>query len=192
MTPRLLSSSGQLLGRLVPGHDHDALLGDLSEERARGRSVLWYYLQILAAILIGSWKAVRVNKGVAIGAIAAGFGFQIAFGSGLLLARVAARNAGHPVTHTVAELLQISSDLLLGWSLVSLYRSYGITMLFAFRAAMLAFLLIAILGDASLFASRMHVALVLAQFRRALTSFALQSIVMLAGGYLATRRPEST
>ena len=194
MIRRPISGSGGLLARLVPGHDHDALIGDLYEERARGRSTLWYYVQIVAAILLGSWKAVRANKGAAIGASAAGFGFQIAFGNALLLARIAARNTGHPVTQIVAELLQISSDLLLGWSLVRLYRSYGITMLLAFRTAMLGVLLLSVLWYAGLFGLRTDSTfLIFAQRLRGahLPGFLFQSIVMLAGGYLATRRPEA-
>jgi hypothetical protein len=184
MIRRPTSGSGRLLARLVPGHDHDALIGDLYEERARGRSILWYYLQILAAILLGSWKAVRANKGAAIGAIAAGFGFQIAFGNALLLVRLAARWAGYPVSGIVAEFLQISADMFLGWSLVSLYRSYGVTLLLAFRAAMLAFLLIVVVWSASPFGVRTGAA-------SALITFHFQSIIMLAGGYLATRGPEA-
>ena len=185
----------RLLERLVPGQDHDALLGDLREERERGRSVLWFGLQILAAILIGSWKAVRANKGAALGAIAAGFGFQIAFGNGLLLARIAARQTGYPPSWMVDELLRISSDMFLGWSLVRLYRSHGIALLLAFRAAMLGVLLLIVLWYAGLFGVRTDSTfLMLAQQVRGthLPGFFFQSIVMLAGGYLATRRPEST
>jgi hypothetical protein len=76
----------RLVERLVPGQDHDALLGDVREERERGRSALWFGVQILAAILIGS------------------------------------RQAGYPTTSTVDALLRISSDMLLGWSLVSADR----------------------------------------------------------------------
>jgi hypothetical protein len=183
-----------ILHRLLPSQDTDALLGDIAEEYAGGRSALWYGLQILAAIVIGSGKAVRANKGVALGAIAAGFGFQMAFGNGLLLARIAARHAGHPTTWLVDELLQVSSDMLLGWSLVRLYRSHGITMLFAFRAAMLAFLLIIFLWYASLAAVRADVAMLVwqaSQFRSPLVHLVVESIVMFAGGYLATRRRET-
>jgi hypothetical protein len=183
----------RLLERLVPGQDHDALLGDLREERERGRSVLWFGLQILAAIAVGSSKVVRANRGVALGAIATGFGFQIAFGNGLLLARITARQAGYPTTWMVDELLQITSDMFLGWSLVSLYRSYGITMLLAFRPAMLGVLLLIVLWYTGLFVVRTDITfLMLAlKFRSVhLSRFLFQSIVMLAGGYLATRRPE--
>lgn len=172
----------RLLERFVPGQDHDALLGDLREERERGRSALWFCAQILAAIVVGSWKAVRTNKGAALGAIAAGFGFQMAFGNALLLVRIAARHSGHPVTWIVDELLQISSDMVLGWSLVRLFRAHGVTLLLAFRAAMLASLLIVTLWSDSLFAIRTVTALAVLLF---------QSMVMLAGGYLATQRSEA-
>jgi hypothetical protein len=31
-----------ILQRLLPARDHEALLGDLHEERRRGRSIFWY------------------------------------------------------------------------------------------------------------------------------------------------------
>jgi hypothetical protein len=182
-----------LLRRLLPSQDIDALLGDLCEEYQHGRSTIWYWMQIVAAIVVGSWKEARTNKSVALGAIAAGVGFQIAVGSGLLFVRVAVRQAGYPVTWLIADLLHFSGDVAVGWVFVRLYRSYGITMLLVFRAAMLTVLLILFLWSASVFAIRtgiLPVALAL-EFRSALTRFAFQSILMFAGGYLATRRPEA-
>jgi hypothetical protein len=48
--------AARLLKRLVPAQDHDVLLGDLCEEYQRGRSLAWYWAQILAATVVGSWK----------------------------------------------------------------------------------------------------------------------------------------
>ncbi len=48
--------AGRLLKRLVPAQNHDALLGDLCEEYQRRRSVAWYCLQILSAVVVGAWK----------------------------------------------------------------------------------------------------------------------------------------
>ena len=65
-------SAGRLLKRLVPTQDHDILLGDLCEEYQRGRSIVWYWLQILAAIAIRSLKDVRANPLVAARAVITG------------------------------------------------------------------------------------------------------------------------
>src|SRR6476646_1916691 len=64
--------AGRLLKRLVPAQNHDILLGDLHEEYQRGRSVAWYWLQILAAIVVRSWKDVRANPLVAARAVVTG------------------------------------------------------------------------------------------------------------------------
>jgi hypothetical protein len=191
--------AARLLKRLVPKQDHDALLGDLCEEYQRGRSLLWYLVQILAAILVGSWKDANTRRGIALGAIMAGFVLQIVFGASLLAIRVTGREYSPwaPELWSILEsyeLLRIAGDIAVGWLLVSLYRSYGMTMLLAFRAAMLGVVLIIFLWYAGLFAMRAETALLLslaAQFRVALASFVFESIVMLAGGYLATRRLES-
>ena len=49
-----------------------ALLGDLLEERARGRSAVWYWRQLLTAILIGLWRSIAGHKLLALRAIATG------------------------------------------------------------------------------------------------------------------------
>jgi hypothetical protein len=50
----------------------DALAGDLLEERARGRSTLWYWRQVLTAIWTGTWSAVFAHKALALRAVATG------------------------------------------------------------------------------------------------------------------------
>src|SRR5262245_47576666 len=65
--------AGRLLKRLVPAQDHDALLGDLNEEYQRGRSVGWYCLQIVAAIVVGSWRDIRSHCTLAVRATVVGF-----------------------------------------------------------------------------------------------------------------------
>jgi hypothetical protein len=47
-----------LLERLLPSHDLNALLGDIDEESHR-RSRLWYWGQIGAAIVVGSYRETR-------------------------------------------------------------------------------------------------------------------------------------
>lgn len=49
-----------------------ALAGDLLEERARGRSTIWYWRQILAATWIGVWSAIFAHKLLALRAVATG------------------------------------------------------------------------------------------------------------------------
>jgi len=49
-----------------------ALMGDLLEERARGRSTFWYWRQVLIAVWTGIWSAVSAHKALALRAVAMG------------------------------------------------------------------------------------------------------------------------
>jgi hypothetical protein len=49
-----------------------ALIGDLEEECARGRSTIWYWKQVLIAIWRGIWGAILDNKLLALRAVATG------------------------------------------------------------------------------------------------------------------------
>jgi hypothetical protein len=49
-----------------------ALAGDLLEERARGRSKVWYWRQVLIAIWTGIWSTVFAHKVLALRAVATG------------------------------------------------------------------------------------------------------------------------
>jgi hypothetical protein len=61
----------RFLKRLLPSQDIDALLGDIAEE-SRRRSRLWYWSQIAAAIVVGSWRDVRKHPSLAVRAVATG------------------------------------------------------------------------------------------------------------------------
>src|SRR5262245_45730062 len=69
--------AGRLLKRLAPAQDHDVLLGDLCEELQRGRSLVWYWAQILAAIVMGSSKGLRSHPIVAARAVVTGLISQL-------------------------------------------------------------------------------------------------------------------
>jgi hypothetical protein len=49
-----------------------ALIGDLVEECARGRSTIWYWRQVLIAIWLGIWGVILDNKLLALRAVATG------------------------------------------------------------------------------------------------------------------------
>ena len=61
----------QLLRRLLPSPDTDALLGDIKEE-ARHRSRLWCWAQIVAVIVVVSWRDVRRHPVLTLRAIGVG------------------------------------------------------------------------------------------------------------------------
>jgi hypothetical protein len=55
------------------GHGNDALTGDLIEEYSQGRSVAWYWKQVLVAIIVDFGMEVRAHKLLALRAIAVGW-----------------------------------------------------------------------------------------------------------------------
>jgi len=57
-----------------------ALTGDLLEECERGRSAIWYWRQVLMAVWIGVWRAVRDHKALALRAVATGFATEFLLG----------------------------------------------------------------------------------------------------------------
>lgn len=67
--PRLAAAVlNQLLGS-------GSLVGDLAEEFARRQSRVWYWRQVLAAIIARAWSDIREHKLVTFGAITFGFVF---------------------------------------------------------------------------------------------------------------------
>jgi hypothetical protein len=53
-----------------------ALTGDLLEERGRRRSAIWYWRQVLIAVCVGIWDALRTHKLDALRVVAVGFAMQ--------------------------------------------------------------------------------------------------------------------
>ena len=66
-----------LLRRLLPSEDIDALLGDITEE-SRQRSRLWYAAQIIAVLVVGSWRDIRRHPLLALRAVAIGIAAFVA------------------------------------------------------------------------------------------------------------------
>jgi hypothetical protein len=62
-----------LAQRLVPGPKRESLLGDLIEQHRLGRSSIWYWRQVLAAILIGNLHDLVDHKRLAVRALTIGW-----------------------------------------------------------------------------------------------------------------------
>ena len=144
-----------LLKRLLPAHDHEALLGDLHEERRRGRSLLWYGSQILAALVVGSWRDVRKHPILAMRGIATGLlALKAYFAIIMAIARVVTvlSNGGYYVggywltlpLHPIPErygvlmvfLINSFGFALSGWAVVRLHRAYGLAMAMPYLSVM--------------------------------------------------------
>src|SRR5437870_1318659 len=66
-----------LLKLLVPGRD--ALAGDLVEQFRSGKSTLWLWREVVAAILTASWKEVQTKRMSALKAVALGWAAMLIF-----------------------------------------------------------------------------------------------------------------
>jgi hypothetical protein len=183
--------AGRLLKMLLPRHDHDALLGDLYEEYQRRRTVTWYRLQILAAIVVGSCKDARVHWVLALRAIGVGAAsFLVYF---YVVGILVLNNMNHVIrapgfagAFVMVWLFFLGGFGVSGWAIVRCHRAYGITLAMPFAALM------GVLGlsDVARSALTLHSwtpqeAFTL--FGLVVKSFAIPGSIVL-GGYVAARR----
>jgi hypothetical protein len=196
--------AGRLLKRLVPGQDHDVLIGDLNEEYQRGRSTTWYLLQILAAIVVGTWRDLRANPLVAVRAAVTGVVAQllVVFCWGWLLEVFT--GAGFmwggrwiglpwfyhwPYASSLDRImygLWIVGELMIGWLIVRLHRGHSVMTVLAFSCVMFAiraetYFKIAFVMGPQPFVRGLSSAMVIGQIS--------ETLLLILGGYLATRRP---
>ena len=180
--------AARLLKRLVPAQDHDVLLGDLSEEYQHGRSTGWYWLQIMAGILVGSWKEMRGHKLLVLRAIVIGFAAQALVVD--IIFRLHGVLAGRGPNATF-EAGRVIGYVLVGWLIVRLHRNHGIAMVLAYRS------LVLLLP----FEVMLHLLHVLrppgpgyfhAVSLAFLNGFVLDPSLMLLGGYFAARPGDTT
>jgi hypothetical protein len=111
-----------------------ALNGDLLEERARGRSAIWYWRQVLFAAGIAFRSGVRENKLLAMRALATGFAAEYVFAFAFERWGVDGPNVP-PVS--IARWIAFLSEFLLaqtavGWIVARTHRTHGSPMVMAF------------------------------------------------------------
>jgi hypothetical protein len=143
-----------ILKRLLPSQDVDALLGDIAEE-SRRRSRLWFLMQLVAAVVIGSWRDVRKHPLVALRAVATGLvTLTIYFTIVAVVAHViwVLANGGYyvggywltlprgPLPSPYGELAVFAVNTLgfglSGWAVVRFHRAHGVAMAMPFLAIM--------------------------------------------------------
>ena len=112
-----------------------ALAGDLREERAHGRSTIWFCRQVLIAICIGIGRPIFHHKVLALRALATGCAVNTVW---LLLNPVKFLHIGLPVRpeisfDSIATLLIILlTQVTTGWIVARTHRRYPIPMVFVF------------------------------------------------------------
>jgi hypothetical protein len=204
MIGRRKQVAARLLERLFPGQDHEALLGDLNEESQRGRSRLWYFAQIVAAIVVGSWKDSRAHWVLALRAIAVGVAVLAMAGLLRLWDRLAyfqveliygLSNRPHhwlgivgPHTLVFSGLMSVVLFAASGWVIARQDRAHGIALVVPFTAVMAALALTDFLRQTPLMPgwTRNGVFMLLLGGATSVASL----IGILLGGYLATRPTE--
>jgi hypothetical protein len=193
------ANAARLLERLVPKQDHDVLLGDLHEEYQHGRSRMWYWFQIVAAIAASSWKDIRTHKLAALGAGTLAVVY-LAIGSPMLLkgavALTSSRGTLSPAAAIAAyRVMDSTLSVVLGWLIVRLARDRGVTMVVAYCGVMLVTVCVLILMSSIVIAAfhpdEMTGVRFAVQVQSALTHQFVQAVLMLAAGSLATRRPDT-
>jgi hypothetical protein len=111
-----------------------ALTGDLLEECARGRSVVWYWRQVWIAILVGIWNSALDNKLLAVRAIAIAWATNLALWF-LYLRFLQPLAPTGPYTSLRAWLTNLSVILFTqsatGWIVARTHRSHPIPMVSA-------------------------------------------------------------
>jgi len=155
------------LKRLLPSQDIDALLGDIAEESPR-RSRIWYWSQLIAVVVVASWRDGRRHPWLALRAIATGFAtLTLYFGTVQFIGRIirVLSNGGYyiaghwltlpprplpPSPYDVLTVLIINAlgFLVSGWAIVRFHRALGMatTMPFLFVTTLLALVLLVILA----------------------------------------------
>jgi hypothetical protein len=132
-----------MLKRLLPSQDVDALLGDIEEE-SRRRSRLWFWGQIVAAVVVGSYRTVRKHPLLALRAVGVGLvTLVVVFAPAprlLHVVRVMSDGAGYPVGpywltlppnafRYFPELVNVLGFATSGWMITRFHRAHGMEML---------------------------------------------------------------
>jgi hypothetical protein len=155
-----------------------ALLGDLLEERRRGRSALWYGTQVLAAIWLGIWCPIRDHKLLTVRAVATGFAMQLAFVaiSKVYIPNLPEFSDAQWITQFVLVLLSSAAT---GWTVAKTHRSHPLPMTLAFLACFVVWVIYSNLA----WLTRLLQALELHRVRPELVMY-LMTLFTLIGGVL--------
>jgi hypothetical protein len=166
-----------------------ALTGDLLEECAQGRSAIWYWRQVLIAVLTGIWGAVRDHKLLALRAIATGFAIEV------LVIFLWQFVPDLPLFSVEFWIVDVSAILLTqpvtGWIVARTHRAHPVPMVSAFLVCFLLWYVSGIFSSARMILvaslSQPEARLYLAAY---LVTISGTTIGLLGGGLLAARPKE--
>jgi hypothetical protein len=171
-----------------------ALAGDLLEERARGRSLVWYWRQVLIAAITGVWRTIFHHKLLALRALATGWAVN---GIWLLLWKkfltIGLSEVPQFEFDSVATLLLIIlTQAATGWIVARTHRAHAIPLTIFVATVMFAGWLI---GNAALledyFVHSMHYPGYRPLLAWLVAPIFIDIAALLTGALLATRRPRA-
>ena len=115
-----------------------ALIGDLLEERERGRSAIWYWRQVLIAVWIGIWVAIREHKVLALRAVATGFAIEFLFV--FLWERLGPELAMFSIMQWMTQVsITLLTQVATGWVVARTHRAHQVPMVLVFLVCILFF-----------------------------------------------------
>ena len=132
------------------GSMNEVLVGDLIEEYGRGRTVAWYWRQVIVAILVGCGNEIRTHKLLTVRAVITGWaalilsGYLISLPVYKLYSRaLLALGLGplwfwwwHYYTYPIIFVPCIGG-FLSGWLVARFHRTYRVTMVTVYAASVL-------------------------------------------------------
>lgn len=143
-----------LAQRFVPGPRRESLVGDLIEQYRQGRSGIWYWRQVFAAIVVGSAHDLAAHKLLAVRALTIGWTLYYLFSFPVMWAGPTAENwlTQHVIVCEPSSFAcqfwsnQFSVELLIyiaaaisGWIVARLHRKYWVAMVSLYAASVLLF-----------------------------------------------------
>jgi hypothetical protein len=122
-----------------------ALNGDLREERERGRSAVWYWKQVVIAVWVGMWSAIRDHKVLALRAVVTGLAMQYSvyyFCGSILRLMQKIHLYKFPAPLSLEDWATQLSLILLaqvatGWVVARAHRAHQVQMVFAFLISLI-------------------------------------------------------
>jgi hypothetical protein len=138
-----------LAQRLMAGPRQESLLGDLIEQYRQGRSGVWYWRQVCAAIVMGTARDLASHKLLALRALAIGWtlyylsGFPVGWGGLAAEAWVEQRIVCDSfacqfwLNQFTAQLLFYSAAAISGWIVARLHGRHWVAMVSLFAASVL-------------------------------------------------------
>jgi hypothetical protein len=164
-----------------------ALIGDLQEECERGRSAIWYWRQVLIAMAIGIWVAIRDHKLLALRAVATGFAteFLFVFLWDVLGPELAIFSIMQWMTQVSVTLLTQAAT---GWVVARTHRAHQVPMVLAFLICILFFYECYTFSSARMLLGSIHNAEFRPYLAMYLVTISLATVGILLGASLALAR----